>query len=379
MNNRNDDCKILCMTRHSARGLNFLNSQEINLPNQIKIPNSFLAWNENLLEDADKLIHIDSINKCVQLGLKTVGLSISNFNNKWDEIRCDFTEQRTFETGRILKDKIKNKKPKLTAVIDKQQPSEIYLYKNNKINIDSVTSIINPGDFLQQPPSEPTSISPEIFGKLSVNFLNYLNLALKNKKFTGNVDPVIVNGELSLSPLYININIAVDTIIMSAIQIPPLNKIYKTIKKFKYQKELLQVACMWIRYYFTYQYPLQYCIYESMPIIQYLNKMNYGNSRILLTHDIKQLRLMRSMEIKPYKYNIPFQSYIIIQSSKNVCVLYTAPKIQSNGTFSTNCFVRKIIWKGTIEEWENKITKMYSYVSDLYPLYPVKEAYELLI
>lgn len=373
MNNRNDDCKILCMTRHSARGLNFFNSQEINLPNQIKIPNYFFAWNENLQEDADKLIHIDSINKCVQLGLKTVGLS-SNFNNKWDEIRCDFSQQRTFETGRILKDKIKNKKPKLTAVIDKQQPSEIYLYKK-----DSVTSIINPRDFLQQPPSEPTSISPEIFGKLSVNFLNYLNLALKNKKFTGNVDPVIVNGELSLSSLYININVTVDTIIMSAIQIPPLNKIYKTIKKFKYQKELLQVACMWIRYYYTYQYPIQYSIYESMPVIQYLNQMNYGNSRILLTHDIKQLNLMRSMEIKPYKYNIPFQSYIIIQSSKNVCVLYTAPKIQSNGTFSTNCFIRKIIWKGTIEEWENKITKMYSYVSNLYPLYPVEEAYEILI
>ena len=116
-----------------------------------------------------------------------------------------------------------------------------------------------------------------------------------------------------------------------------------------------------------------------MPVIQYLNQMNYGNSRILLTHDIKQLNLMRSMEIKPYKYNIPFQSYIIIQSSKNVCVLYTAPKIQSNGTFSTNCFIRKIIWKGTIEEWENKITKMYSYVSNLYPLYPVEEAYEILI
>jgi len=370
-----NDCKILCITRHSLRGtISFFNSQEIDLPNQINFPHPISAWNQDLEKEATKLIQIDSINQCVQLGLNTIGLS--NFNNNWDEIRCDFLAKRTFETGRILQDKIKNKKPKLTVVIDKQKPKELYEF--NKKNIDAVTKDIEPGDFPQQPPSKPTSINPEILHTLTINFLNYLNLALKNKNLTGKLPPVIVNGEIT-SFYKNNISITMDKIIMSAIEIPPFNKIYKTMKKFKYQKELLKSACLWKQYFFSYIHPLQYSIYQSIPVMQYLNKMNYGDNRILITHDFNQLVLMRSLEIKPYKYDIPFQSYIIIQSSKNVCVLYTAAKIQNNGTFSSKYFVKKILWKGTIEEWENKIKKIYSYVSDSYPLYPIKEAHELLI
>lgn len=38
-----------------------------------------------------------------------------------------------------------------------------------------------------------------------------------------------------------------------------------------------------------------------------------------------------------------------------------------------------VIWKGTIQEWKEKIQNLYTYVNPSYPLYPMKKAYELLI
>ena len=40
--------KVLCFTRHSMRGVSFINSQEIPLPNDIILPNPFIAWNQDL-------------------------------------------------------------------------------------------------------------------------------------------------------------------------------------------------------------------------------------------------------------------------------------------------------------------------------------------
>jgi len=59
--------------------------------------------------------------------------------------------------------------------------------------------------------------------------------------------------------------------------------------------------------------------------------------------------------------------------------MFVAPRIGKDGVISKNYFVQTIIWKGSLNEWNQKIAKMYSYVSEKYPLYPVKEAYELLI
>jgi hypothetical protein len=215
-----ENYKILCITRHSLRGpLGFFNSQEIDLPNDIKFPNPFLTWNQNLEKDANKLIHIEQINQCVELGLQSIG--ISYFNKNWNEIRCDFLAQRCFETGRILKEKIGNNKLKLTAVINKKEPNELFTYSNT--NIDAVTYNIAPSAFPFMPPSTPTSLNPEIFYLLTANLLNYLNLALKNKNFTGKLPPEIINGEVTFFYKN-NINITNDLITMSALTIPPLHR-----------------------------------------------------------------------------------------------------------------------------------------------------------
>lgn len=367
------DYKVLCITRHSMRGVSFLNSQKIPLPNDIILPNPFIAWNQDLSCEGYSLINIEMIDSTVKDGFEQ--LKLGEWNKKWDEIRVDFLTQRTFLTGKLLKSKIINKS-KLTAVIDKKNPQQKFEYSTQ--DIDAVVYPVNPGDFPNQPPTTPTSITEDKMKENTGELLNLLNLALKDKPFIGDLPPVFING--ILNTFYsIDINLAGDTIIMSSRPIPPLNKLYNTQKKYKYQKELVESCAKWAVYYLYNYFPLQFCIYQSIPVIQYLDKMDYNSAKILSSHDYNQLVLMRSLEIEPYPFDIPFQSYIIIMSTSEVCIMYVAPKIGDCGVICKNSYVKKMIWKGTLDDWNKKIAKMYSYVDSIYPLYPVKEAYELLI
>ena len=148
----------------------------------------------------------------------------------------------------LLKSKIKNK-PKLTAVIEKKNPEQKFEYSNQ--DIDAVVYPVNPGDFAEQPPTTPSSITEDKMKENTRDLLNWLNLALKDKPFIGDLPPVFING--NLNTFYSNsINIAGDTIIMSSRPIPPLNKLYNTQKKYKYQKELVESAAKWAVYYLYY-------------------------------------------------------------------------------------------------------------------------------
>ena len=86
------------------------------------------------------------------------------------------------------------------------------------------------------------------------------------------------------------------------------------------------------------------------------------------------------MNICPYKYDIPFQSYIIIQSETRVKILYVAPKFsKKTNTFIQNKYTSKIIWDGTINEWNQKIENIKQYLDQSQPEFNVKEAYPLFI
>lgn len=366
--------KVLCFTRHSMRGVSFVNSQKIPLPNDIILPNPFIAWNQDLSCEGPSLIKIEMINSTVQDGFEQ--LKLGEWNKKWDEIRVDFLTQRTYLTGKLLKSKIVSAKPKLTAVIDKTAPEQKFEYSTQ--DIDAVVYPVDPGDFPQQPPTTPSAITENKMKEYTREFLNWLNLALKEKPFTGDLPPVFING--NLNTFYsVDVNIAGDTIVMSSRPIPPLNKLFSTSKKYKYQKELVESAAKWAVYYLFNLNSTQYCIYQSLPVIQYLDKMEYNKSKILSSHDYNQLVLLRSLEIEPYPLDIPFQSYIIIQSEKEVCIMYVAPKIGDCGVICKNSNVKTMIWKGSLEDWNRRIAKMKTYIDPNYPLYPVNEAYELLI
>ena len=369
------DYKILCLTRHSMRGtITFLNSQEINLPDNITLPNPFIAWNQGLSCQGIDLIQMSIIDDTVKNGCKEIKLG--RWNKQWDEVRVDFLNQRTYLTGKIISSKINNCSPKITAVVDKQNPDQSYQYTTQ--NLDALVYPIAPGDLSSQPPSSPSSINADIMQKNTRNFLNWLNLSLNDQPFEGELPPVFINGKLN-SFYELDINVATDLIVMSSKPTPPLNLIFKNKKKYKYQKELVDSAAEWAQYYLYNFFPMQYCVYQSLPVIQYLERMENNSAKILSTHDYNQYVLLRSLSIEPYSKDIPFQSYIIIQSKTDVIIMYVAPRIGKDGIICKNYFVQTTIWKGSIKEWNKKIEKMYSYVDPAYPLYQLKEAFDLLI
>jgi hypothetical protein len=58
--------------------------------------------------------------------------------------------------------------------------------------------------------------------------------------------------------------------------------------------------------------------------------------------------------------------------------MFTAPQLKDNGKFNKDCFVQKNL-EGYKRRMDKKYKNLYNYVDSSYPLYSLKEAYELLI
>jgi len=364
--------KVLCITRHSMRGVDFVNSQNIKLPNDIYLPNPFISWSENLSDSGSKLINFNIIENT----LKKIN---KEFKNKkfWKEIRVDFLSERTYETGKIISNQTKLKIP-ITAVIDKLDGSESYKYSNS--NYDSVTNLMSYNSFETNVPSKPSNINANILQEKTRIFLTWLNKSLNNKPFIGELPPVYDENNNFNSFYTTNLTIAIDLMIMLAYNKSPLNQLYKNNKKYKYQYKIITSGSNLLTYTLPNIYPKQYNVYNSLPIIRFLDKIEYGSGKIIVTHDIRQSQLLDSLDIKPYKYDFPFQNYIIIQTEKKVYILYISPKLLKNKcTFDKNKYMKKLIWKGSLDEWNRKIDNMKKYLDTKYPEYEVKESYPLLI
>lgn len=370
-----DDYKVLSVTRHSMRGVTFLNGQKISLTDNLSLPNPFLRWNYDLTHEGIELVEINCLNECVQAGLDELGLG--KWKKEWTEIRVNFLDDRTFLTGKLLKEKMGHSQAKLTAVIDKAHSNELYSF--NPVNHDCVVYEMDPGRFPSNVPAHPSRIDPIVLRERTHTFLNWLSLALGQGPFTGNLPDVYIDGKLN--PFYSTyVSMAADLIIMSSSSKPSLNRLFKNDKVYPYQKEVVESASKFTSAFLTGLYSMQFITYNSFPVVEYLNRMEFNNTgKILLSHDIRQFQLLAALNLEPFPLNIPFQSYVFIQSKDQICVMYTAPKISEEGTFHQNSFLKKLIWKGTLDEWKAKIQNMTHYFDPIYPLYPIKDAYELII
>ena len=72
-----------------------------------------------------------------------------------------------------IKSKIKNNPPKLTAVIDKKNPEQIYQYTSQ--NIDAVTYPIDIGDITPQPPALPSTYDPKVMKEKTISKSTHKN------------------------------------------------------------------------------------------------------------------------------------------------------------------------------------------------------------
>jgi uncharacterized protein involved in tolerance to divalent cations len=361
------DRKILCITRHSLRGANVLyNSQTVKILDDLIMPCPFIAWSLNLSTYGKDLVNI----KIIEDVLKQNKIDCDK-KKFWNEIRVDLTDQRTFETGKLIRRQIKEQKKyevPVTAVLDVSDENTIYDYTD----YDSVTSYVN------NIPQKPYDLNLRIFETKTKAFLDLLNLSINDSPFKGNIPP-IYDDNRNINLFYTNnIYAAIDLITMLAYNKSSLNQLYNNNKKYKHQYELITSGLAWSRYYYSNRYSKQYYAYSSLPIIKYLNQMDYGSNKIIVTHDENQLQLLASLEILSFKYDIPFQSYIIIQTKTKIKILYVAPKLsRETCTFQRNKCIKKLIWKGSIDEWNQKIAKMQTYIVPEYSELEVKPAYSL--
>jgi hypothetical protein len=67
-----------------------------------------------------------------------------------------------------------------------------------------------------------------------------------------------------------------------------------------------------------------------------------------------------------------------VQTRTSVKIIYVAHKLsRKTCTFQKNKYVKKLIWKGSIQEWNIKVDKMRTYIIPEYPEIKLKPAYPL--
>jgi hypothetical protein len=362
------DRKILCISRHSIRGANILyNSQTVKISDSLVIPNPFITWSLDLSIYGKDLVNVEIIEDVLKQN--KIDCDKKNF---WNEIRVDLTQQRTFETGKIMRRQINEQKKyevPVTAVLDVSDENTIYDYTN----YDSVVSTEN-----NNVPVNSYNLNPHNFETKTKAFLDLLNLSINDSHFKEILPPTYDDNH-NINLFYFNkVFLVADLLTMLTYNKTPLNQLYNNNKKYKLQYELITSALEWMQYYYSNQYVKQNNVYISMPIINYLNQMDYGCNKMIVTHESKQLMLLDSLEIPPFKYDIPYQSYIIIQTKTKVKIVYVAPKLSKKTcTFQRDKCIKKVIWKGSIEEWNQKIANMKTHIVPEYPELEIKPAYPL--
>jgi len=354
--------KILSITRHGVRGVNFLNSQSIKLSENIILPNPFISYNLGLITNDTNLINIKPINNCVQKGL--INLNLGKWNSLWNEIRCDFLFSRCFDTAKYLykqiKSENKNSNVKLTAYIDKSRPNIDYTYDTT--NYDPVVYSMPDNNTSNGINIYPSSINEKVLKQKTHKFLNYLSISLNNTKYTDTLPAVFTNdnGIQQINTYYsLFVYNAVNVIIALSYKYPALNILFKNTKKYPYQKQLLISALNWHKYYLENYYSNIFMAYSGYTIIDYLNNhLNYDNTgNIILSHDKRQYYLFKALEIETPPLNFPFQSFIIVKSKEYISITYCCPTLYDNGSYYKP-MQQKTIWKGTIHEWNHKIQKI---------------------
>ncbi|MFM8594046.1 MAG: hypothetical protein ACKOCK_06625, partial [Chloroflexota bacterium] len=362
------------LTRHTSRGVPFDNAQVVELPDDISLPNPFIAWDQNLSEAGARLVQLAGIEEAVQDALNQI--DAGKWRGVWTELRADFLYQRTFTTAKILHDQLRDsgRQVPVTAVLDESNPNSEYHYANT--DYDALTYAMLPGSFPDAASAGESTIDPDVLQEKSRVFLNWLNLALKGHPFKGTLPPVIVDGAFN-SFYSVDITNAVDLVIMSAYPRPPLNTLFGNRRRYRHQRELLVSACELFDYTIPRLFSDEFAACNALPIATYFDLLQSDRTgTMLVTHDIRQLQFLNMMDIGAYGRDIPFQSYIIVRGGENICIMYTAPRIGRDGAFDRDSTFRQKIWEGTVGEWDQKVAA----VEALVPsgnVYPIKAAVPL--
>jgi len=332
------DRKILCITRHSWRGVQHTNSQTIKLSDDLVVPSTFISWNYNLSEYGKDLVNI----KIIENALKEYKINCDK-KHFWNEIRVNMTKQRTFETGKIMRKQFKEQKKykvPLTTVLDNNASDKNSEYDYE--NYDFLVSIIDVFEKIPQYKEAENNIDEDKYKSMTKKCLDFLSLSINKTPFKDNLIP-LYDDDNNINLFYTrDVYNVLDMINMLTYNKPPLNQIYNTNKTYKYQYELIMSTLEWNSYYHSNFLPKQTSAYVSLPIINYLNEMDYGSNKILVTHESRQHQLLSSLDIPPFKYDIPFQSYIIVQTRTSVKIIYVAHKLsRKTCTFQKNKYVKK--------------------------------------
>ncbi len=360
-----DTTAIIVFSRHTFRGIaKKIGSQQISLPDfGIDLAAPTLSYAEDAtphgLAIAEQYAST-GIQKAAEAAVLALGES-RTFDGHWDEIRADFSTERTFWTALRLRQGLMEQSSNGDIEIPftgcKAEPGK-------GVDVVAIAHVVDqcvPEDVLRA--LQAASPDLEKLRTIGQDFLNGVKTAIgAGGPPAALPDPVYTNGELP--PEYDEMANLASIIEMSAELGPPLQLLFKgpppeSLLKSGKAAVTGGLNTLGIRFFTSAPLPLADAV--AVYPVNFINAQSKGHHTIVLSHDDFISALLHALGLissdgDPDDLAIyPIESFVFALSDSSVSIVRMRIETHDPDGHILGPYSSKVLWKGTRVEWDAKV------------------------
>jgi hypothetical protein len=272
------------------------------------------------------------------------------FDGSWDEIRADLATERTLWTALRIREGLKltinvtgcsTKEGEGLDVVTAREP--VMKCAKNDISL-----LLNSSPYLS------------LLRERASNFLDAIRKANNVTDAVKELPPAAFDAEGKLPKEYDQIASIASAIEMNAELAPPLTAVFPR-SDVRQGKQVVEAALNFLGIRFFVSNPDKMCNAISLFPLQYMADRKPGTHTLLVSHDDSISALLRALDFISSKSEpedlaiYPIETIVFAFGDAHVSVVRMRIQVQDSDGFIPGPYANKVIWKGTLDEWNQKV------------------------
>ncbi len=356
-----DDPTIVVFSRHTFRGITrAIGPQTISLPDfgtALAVPTLSYGYDATphglviAQEYAAK-----GLNQAASIAVKTLGES-KKFDRRWDEIRADFSSQRTFWTGLYLREGLGGNLIPFTGCKTTEGQSV------DVVSSPGTVKECIPADTLQKLRAN----SPDLkrFRLRTQALMDVISSATGKEIST--LPDLVIGADGKFPPAYAAILNLASMIEMSAELGPPLERLFKGLSREPLSKSgkdavAASLNAIGLKFFISVPSPVADAI--AVHPVDYITSQPKGSHTIVVAHDdfisaiLRSLGLISSNDDPDNLAIYPIESFVFALGDSSVSVVRMRIQTKPDGTIP-GPYSSWVLWKGTRAQWDEKVAALH--------------------
>lgn len=355
---------VVSFTRHTFRGYSMSMPTVIPPIYGLHFHNDAVAYQMNATPNGVKIARLYGerfYNKSAEIALKAIG-SNPKLAGRWSSIRPDLAAQRTFVTAAALYEGLSKNNSSL--VFAGVPITGAVTQKGKTATTDDVAAVSESQMmcFLEENKNnQNASVVADVQKKMTSLSEKLIHLlGGKPPKLSSQIKVSTIKTIASAVEFHSDLNsFSLQSVVKNNINASP----EKT-------KTAVKTALSIIGYSFLEKMNGLTADVFSLPKLNYIDSLSPGTQKIIVTHDTILSALLQSLQLisvhsKPDDLAIyPLETVTIAMNNGQVAIVRTRINMSPNGSLTGDAgFEYKVIWTGTREAWNAKVTAIQSAIN----------------